>query len=112
MSDRLKQILSKCFIIANSTPSGEYFVRIDIPTLKEMQELHREIVSPYPVIEPALEIGLRMLEKGNVIFTGGSKHVVRTPRALLPAETFVCERPHQDEDFSYLCGYDYCRCCS
>jgi hypothetical protein len=25
---------------------------------------------------------------------------------------FVCSRPHEDEDFSYMCGFDWCRCCS
>lgn len=25
--------------------------------------------------------------------------------------SFVCEKPHQDEDYSYLCGSEYCRCC-
>lgn len=23
---------------------------------------------------------------------------------------FVCEKPHQDGDFSYLCQSEYCRC--
>lgn len=46
MIDRLREILSKCFITANSTPDGKYFVQINLPTLHEMHELHREIVSP------------------------------------------------------------------
>jgi hypothetical protein len=46
MSDRLREMLSKCFITANSTPEGKYFVQINMPTLHEMHELHREIVSP------------------------------------------------------------------
>jgi len=23
---------------------------------------------------------------------------------------FVCDRPHEDGDYSYLCGNEYCRC--
>ena len=69
----------------------------------------REAFTPAP--EPDLEIGLRILEKGNVIFTDGIKRVIFSPRHLLPSETFICGRPHEDGDFSYLCGSDYCRCC-
>jgi hypothetical protein len=27
-------------------------------------------------------------------------------------QEFVCSRPHEDEDFSYMCGSGWCRCCS
>lgn len=28
----------------------------------------------------------------------------------IAAFDFVCDKPHEDGDFSYLCGWQYCRC--
>ena len=43
----------------------------------------------------------------------GMKEVVFVEKELPDSEwEFVCERPHDDGDFSYICGFDYCRCMS
>lgn len=78
------------------------------PDYTELTELTKHL----PPIKQEPEWRPMELQKGNVIFTGGSKYVVRTPRSLEPTEKFICNRPHEDGDFSYLCGSDYCRCCS
>lgn len=46
----------------------------------------------------------------------GYKFVVRQRNlremAINPEQfEFICSRPHEDQDFSYLCGQDWCRCC-
>ena len=57
------------------------------------------------------------LKKGNVVFninkgTKGRKEVIWKDREAEEGEVVVCEKPHEDGDFSYLCGGEYCRCCS
>jgi hypothetical protein len=56
----------------------------------------------------------QILKKRNVVLntTDNKKHVVREEREISDDEIYICEKPHQDGDFSYLCGSDYCRCCS
>lgn len=53
------------------------------------------------------------VKRGNVVenIETGRKSVVRTDRVLLPSEKVVADRPHGDDDFSYVCGSDWCRCC-
>lgn len=55
-------------------------------------------------------LGTIYLELGNVISVDGQKQVIREPRHLHTGEKFVCKTPHEDGDFSYCCGSDYCRC--
>ncbi len=52
------------------------------------------------------------LKKGNVVFNTSlqKKVVINKPRDLAINENFVCETPHADGDFSYLCNNEYCRC--
>lgn len=54
----------------------------------------------------------RKLVRGNVIRdkVTGHKRVVLAPMNLKLYQEFICEQPHQDGDFSYLCQKDYCRC--
>lgn len=50
------------------------------------------------------------LVRGNVTEQGGIKAVVRADRPLHFDERFVCDSPHADGDFSYLCYFEHCRC--
>ncbi|MCK5645083.1 MAG: hypothetical protein KAJ19_30060 [Gammaproteobacteria bacterium] len=66
-----------------------------------------------PVHQDKPYIHVLEAKKGNVVQNKetGSKHVVNTEFELLTAtEEIVCETPHADEDYSYLCGGDHCRC--
>ena len=56
----------------------------------------------------------KMLKPRNVVFNTAQnrKYIVREEREIKDDESFICEKPHQDGDFSYLCGSDYCKCCS
>ena len=44
----------------------------------------------------------------------GRKRVLQTESAVEAARSdgsvFVADRAHDDEDFSYLCGFEQCRC--
>ena len=54
------------------------------------------------------------VKKGNVIRSKvtGRKKMVWDDGVVSDADwEKVCDRPHEDGDFSYLCGSDYCRCC-
>jgi hypothetical protein len=66
-------------------------------------------------VEVEAEIKPEVLEvvRGNVVINKqtGYKSVVRTPKTLDGAEyELVCESAHDDDDFSYLCTNEYCRC--
>ncbi len=51
------------------------------------------------------------LKKGNVIRNkDGYKQVIFKERILNKNEEFICNRPHEDDDMSYCCRVDYCRC--
>ena len=52
------------------------------------------------------------VKRGNVVenIETGRKLVVKTDRVLLPSEKVVEARPHDDGDFSYICGGEWCRC--
>lgn len=52
------------------------------------------------------------LEKGNVIKNKetGKIQVIKDPRKLTNDEEFISENPHENDDFSYLCGREHCRC--
>ena len=54
------------------------------------------------------------LETGDVVFNTHTQHkyVVIRKRQISINEEFVCSKPHEDGDFSYLCGSNYCKCCS
>lgn len=52
----------------------------------------------------------RILNPGNVIERDGRKRVMRKGRAMAENETFVSDEPHENNDFSYTCGSDWCRC--
>ena len=53
----------------------------------------------------------RLLVKGNVVRdASGIKYVTRKEQELPEGHQFVCDQPHDDEDFSYVCGIDFCRC--
>lgn len=52
-------------------------------------------------------------KRGNVARrkSDGRKIVFRRDHTDTAGEyEYVCERPHQDDDFSYCCGSEYCRC--
>ena len=54
----------------------------------------------------------RDLVEGNVIrLLTGVKKMVKGARPMIEGEEFICENPHEDEDYSYLCGSNWCRCC-
>ena len=40
----------------------------------------------------------------------GRKYVAAKDHPLPDGAEIVADRPHGDDDFSYLCGRDYCRC--
>ena len=42
---KLKELLKNGFMTSNSTPSGEYSVKIELKTLKEVHLLHRELIA-------------------------------------------------------------------
>lgn len=51
--------------------------------------------------------------KGNVLkaLSNGRKFVVKQDSHYNPEEyEFVCDNPHGDGDFSYICGMNWCRC--
>ena len=52
------------------------------------------------------------LKKGNVVFNESMerKMVIVNDRELSANEKYICESPHDDGDFSYMCGSDYCKC--
>jgi len=65
-------------------------------------------VEPFPITP-----GGTPLTKGTVVLNvqTGLKSVVKQDRGSSSSEQFVCDRPHGDGDFSYVCGSDWCRCC-
>lgn len=57
----------------------------------------------------------KSLKRGNVVFNSakgrkGMKEVVWQDREMTDDEIFVSEKPHEDNDFSYICTSDYCKC--
>lgn len=53
------------------------------------------------------------LKRGNVVRerATGQKLCLHQDKKLSDAEwEFVCDRPHSDGDYSYLCNNEYCRC--
>ena len=62
-------------------------------------------------IEPTELIPAVLAKAGNVIQKpNGGKYVARKDHETDPGCVIVCEEPHGDEDFSYLCGSNWCRC--
>jgi len=50
---------------------------------------------------------------GNVVFNkvkGRKVVLARDFEDTTGLYEFVCNEPHEDGDYSYLCGSDYCRC--
>lgn len=55
----------------------------------------------------------RELKIGNVVYCealGGKRVIPREGLTLSMNEEFICEKPHEDGDFSYICGNKHCRC--
>lgn len=53
----------------------------------------------------------KMLKRRNVIVNKeGRKEVIFEDRVLQDGEKFFSEKAHEDDDFSYLCTNQYCRC--
>lgn len=57
------------------------------------------------------------IKKGNVLIKDNRKTVVTSwniEQIKEKAEEYekVCDRPHQDGDYSYVCDFEYCRCSS
>lgn len=50
--------------------------------------------------------------KGNVLLGPNGKFVILKNDIVEIEEGYVkvCEYPHEDGDFSYCCGSDWCRC--
>ena len=52
--------------------------------------------------------------KGCVVSREGRKRVLQTDKAVesarIDGSVFVAERAHADDDYSYLCGSQWCRC--
>ena len=50
--------------------------------------------------------------RGQVVRTiEGRKFVVRKEEQEIgPQDQIVADEPHGDGDYSYLCGWEYCRC--
>lgn len=53
-----------------------------------------------------------LIPKGVVIYNTDYNYKFVTLEEIRNDEKylFVCDRPHGDDDFSYMCGCDYCRC--
>lgn len=56
-----------------------------------------------------------LVHRGNVILdseTGRKRCVFKAEETVDPLRfSLVCESPHEDEDFSYICiRHEYCRC--
>lgn len=66
----------------------------------------------WPVLHPVEEVEPIPVKRGNVVqdIETGRKSVIRADRMLLPSEKVVADRPHGDDDFSYCCGGEWCRC--
>jgi hypothetical protein len=63
-----------------------------------------------PVLLKMVEEGVEV-RKGQVVKTKfGRKYVASAPHKLVEGDTIVCDTPHADGDFSYICGSGYCRC--
>jgi hypothetical protein len=51
------------------------------------------------------------LKRGNVVIDeNGKKKVVWKERELDDSEKFFSKKAHEDEDMSYFCTNEYCRC--
>ena len=77
-----------------------------------LEELTRELTAaledkpePTPITGPCV-----------VLTDTGQKQYIQGSVDIADAQsmgwTFVCEKPHEDGDFSYLCGFRFCRCSS
>ena len=81
---------------------------------KEIKKFEDSLRALQPAWVPYVEAALTPVACGSVLrnIETGKKFVVTEPTyGWNPKlETFVCHNPHEDEDFSYLCGNQYCRC--
>lgn len=51
------------------------------------------------------------IKKGNVVIKpDGNKYIAMEDHTATGDYKISADRPHGDEDFSYMCGRDYCRC--
>lgn len=71
--------------------------------LAEIQAELNRLETPSPPRVPKI---------GEVWIIDGQKAVMRSKHLGRDFSTwkFVCDRPHADGDFSYLCHSQYCRC--
>jgi hypothetical protein len=53
-----------------------------------------------------------IVHKDNVVFNTSlqRKLVMTKDRPMAINENFVCDNPHEDGDYSYMCSNTYCRC--
>jgi len=55
--------------------------------------------------------GTPIVRKGYVVQRAdGRKYVARRDHELPCGATIEATSPHEDGDYSYCCGWDYCRC--
>ena len=83
--------------------------------VKEFEDTLRDSEQPESQVVPQVEtVELSPAEVGSVIqnIESGKKFVVKEPiYGWNPkTERYICNKPHEDGDFSYLCGGNYCRC--
>lgn len=93
----LDEIDKCCRLLEVQPPS------MSAPTEKPSKKIEKDV-------EFGIGIGIGMVAKG----ADGRKYVIRTDAhaqlAQIEGHEFVCEKPHQDGDLSYLCGGQWCRC--
>lgn len=95
---------------------GSAWVVLDGPDGESTTDFPREFLADEinEAVEHAKKIESRpsfKAQKGNVIRrTSGGKYVARNEHETEIGCELVCSQPHEDGDFSYVCGSDYCRC--
>jgi hypothetical protein len=113
--------------VEKKTYTSQSFVRRPLATFRSAYEGCKTIINHAQYPDGVFELTYRkrepinsvmrepgiILRKGNVIVSRGIKTVIKNPRPILSSEgeRFVCDEPHQDGDYSYLCGLSNCRCC-
>ena len=81
---------------------------------KEIKKFEDSLRALQPAWVPYVEAALTPVACGSVLrnIETGKKFVVTEPTYGWNPKTerFICNQPHEDGDFSYLCTNQYCRC--
>jgi hypothetical protein len=62
-------------------------------------------------IDPRIEASeQRKAGKWIVIDRKGKRQCLKPSQAAEPGDVFVCEKPHDDDRYDYVCDFAWCRC--